>query len=229
MEPYQTKKDRIIIFMRAPEIGKVKTRLSENASPGTALDLYKCFAMDVLHTAQETKIEITIFFHPPESESLISQWIGGQYDFYPQKGKDLGLRMADAFARTFSAGYHRAILIGTDCPEMSSDILKEAFEGIQNTGCVIGPSKDGGYYLIGFSTDAFTDHPFHEMVWGTEKVCQQTLERCSQKNINPHILPELNDIDTWDDLRLFRKHQKKSKHNTKTIRYLITNRILEDE
>ena len=221
-------RDCIILFMRLPEIGKVKTRLSKRLAPKTVLDLYQCFILDILHTALKTKIDIQIFIHPAGFENSLSQWLGDHYDFHPQEGKDLGVRMANAFIRTFSSGYDRAILIGTDCPEMTAEIMKEAFYGIDQTGSVIGPSIDGGYYLIGFKIDSFTEKPFHDMAWGTDIVYQETLDRCLQMNIKPYILPPLNDIDTWDDLQLFyRHHHTDAVSGSRTIRYLRANKILD--
>ncbi|MBA4369346.1 MAG: hypothetical protein C0403_17105 [Desulfobacterium sp.] len=221
-------RDCIILFMRVPEVGKVKTRLSKKLAPKTILDLYQCFVLDILHTAQKTKIHIRIFFHPAGFEASLSQWLGDSYDFHLQDGKDLGIRMANAFIRTFSSGYDRAILIGTDCPEMTVEILEESFYGINQTGCVIGPAVDGGYYLIGFKADSFTEKPFHNVEWGKAIVYQQTLDRCHQINIKPYILQPLNDIDTWDDLQLFYQHHHgKNFSDSHTIRYLVVNKILD--
>jgi len=214
--------------MRLPEIGKVKTRLSKKLAPKTILDLYQCFVLDILHTAQKTGIDIRIFFHPAGFENSLSQWLGDHYDFHPQEGKDLGVRMANAFTRAFSSGYDRAILIGTDCPDMTAEIMAEAFYGIDQTGCVIGPAVDGGYYLIGFKSVSFTEKPFHDMAWGTDIVYQETLDRCLQMNIKPYILQPLNDIDTWDDLKLFYQHcHNKNFSDSHTIQYLAANKILD--
>ncbi len=225
MENHQPR-DCIILFMRAPEVGKVKTRLSKKLSPKTVLDLYQCFVLDILHTAQKTKIDIRIFFHPAGFEAGLSQWLGDSYDFHLQDGKDLGIRMSNAFIRTFSSGYDRAILIGTDCPEMTVEILEESFCGMDQAGCVIGPSVDGGYYLIGFKAASFTEKLFQDVEWGTEIVYQQTLDRCCQMNIQPYILQALNDIDTWDDLQLFyRLHHGKGFSDSHTIQYMAANKI----
>jgi uncharacterized protein len=221
-------RESIILFMRAPEIGKVKTRLSQKLGPKTILDLYQCFVLDVLHAAQKTKIDIRIFFHPAGFETSLSQWLGDSYDYHLQDGKDLGIRMANAFIQTFSSGYDRAILIGTDCPEMTTGILEEAFFGIDQTGCVIGPSVDGGYYLIGFKATSFMEKLFHDMEWGTDIVYQQTLDRCLQMNIKPSILQPLNDIDTWEDLQLYyQHHHNKNFSGSHSIRYLTANKILD--
>ncbi|RJP80086.1 MAG: glycosyltransferase [Desulfobacteraceae bacterium] len=219
-------KNCIIVFLRAPESGKVKTRLSGELGSEATLVLYQNFVMDILHTVHKANTDILIFFCPEEAEALVSKWLGNHDSLHPQAGENLGIRMANAFIHAFSSGYDRAVLIGTDCPEITEKILREAFSEIDDTGCVIGPSMDGGYYLIGFKKKTFTEKVFHDVTWGTGVVYGQTLERCGQADIHPHILPRLNDIDTLDDLILFyRKHPGHKMFRSHTIRCMIETRL----
>ena len=167
----------IAVFMRSPESGSVKTRLSKHLGSEVVLGLYKCFVRDILRAAEKTGYEIKIFYYPPNSETEVADWIGNTFKLYPQRGKDLGMRMANAFSKIFSLGYEEAILIGTDCPDIRENILTEAFQSFQDTGCVIGPSLDGGYYLIGFNRHTFSKDVFKKISWGTGRVFAETLER----------------------------------------------------
>jgi len=211
----------IAVFIRAPESGRVKTRLSEHLEPEVVLGLYKCFVWDILRASEKTGYEIKIFYYPANSESAVANWLGKPFKLYPQRGRDLGIRMANAFSDIFSSGYEEAILIGTDCPDIRENILTEAFDNLENTGCVLGPSLDGGYYLIGFTADKFNASLFDNISWGTDSVYAKTLEICRQEKIRPHILPELNDIDTYDDLKQFMKESdKKQRSDLLSFTYL---------
>lgn len=160
----------------------------------------------------------------------MTNWLGKTFKLYPQRGKDLGMRMANAFSDIFSFGYEEAILIGTDCPDIREDILTEAFQSFQDTGCVLGPSLDGGYYLIGFTAGEFSANLFDNISWGTDSVYNKTLEICRQEKIRPHILPELNDIDTYDDLKQFMKESdKKLRSDLLSFNYLSKKGVFEDQ
>jgi rSAM/selenodomain-associated transferase 1 len=193
----------IAVFLRAPESGKVKTRLAKYLGVETVLELYHCFVQDTLNAAEKTGNDIKIFYHPPDSETALKNWLEKPFKLYPQKGEDLGKRMANAFSDIFSSGYRKAVLIGTDCPDIRENTLEEAFQGLENSGCAVGPSVDGGYYLIGFEAGTFSKKLFDNIAWGTDSVFRKTLEICEEENIRPHLLPALNDIDTIDDLKQF--------------------------
>ncbi len=216
----------IAVFVRAPESGKVKTRLAEHLCPEFVLGLYKCFARDILSAAEKTGHEIKIFYHPPDSGDAVADWLGKSFKLYPQRGEDLGMRMANAFSDLFSSGYEKAILIGTDCPDIRENILMDAFHCFQDTGCVLGPSLDGGYYLIGFTSGGFNAALFENISWGTETVYQKTLEICGQQGITPCVLPVLNDIDTVDDLKQFMKESgKKQRSDLSSFNYVLLENI----
>lgn len=216
----------IAVFMRSPESGSVKTRLSKHLGSEVVTGLYKCFIRDILRAAEKTGYEIKIFYYPPHSETAVANWLGNTFKLYPQRGKDLGMRMANAFSDIFSFGYKEAILIGTDCPDIRENILTEAFQSFQDTGCVLGPSLDGGYYLIGFTAGEFNANLFDNISWGTDSVYNQTLEICRREKIRPHILPELNDIDTYDDLEQFMKGPDKAKRSDLySFNYLLSKNI----
>ncbi len=213
MQDPDTLKYCTLIFLRAPEPGKVKTRLSKVLHEDTVLKLYKNFATGIIKTIEQCSCSIRICYHPSDAQNKIIDWIGHAFYLIPQKGKDLGERMADAFDRAFSDGLEKVILIGTDCPDINIAIIEKAFKSLQKNNVVIGPAFDGGYYLIGFNSVSFFRDIFHNIPWSTENVFQMTIETCNKKNYKIHILPELRDIDTYEDLIAVSKASKKGKNH----------------
>ena len=108
--------------------------------------------------------------------------------------------MKNALAETFAAGFTRAVVIGSDLPDLPPEIIDEAFDRLTAIPAVIGPSRDGGYYLIGFTAEGFAPSVFDDIPWGTETVFRKTLNRFRDQDIAPVILPVWRDIDTIEDL-----------------------------
>jgi rSAM/selenodomain-associated transferase 1 len=128
----------------------------------------------------------------------MASWLGPELIFTGQVGDCLGERLSHAFDWAFTGGASRVAAIGTDCIELSSDLIAEAFDLLVRNDAVLGPATDGGYYLIGLSRpvpDAFRDIP-----WSTDQTFAVTSSRLAGAGVIPHLLPPLNDIDTWDDL-----------------------------
>jgi rSAM/selenodomain-associated transferase 1 len=188
-----------IVFLRAPQKEKVKTRLGEVLDQAFVLKLYKGFVTDTLEVIEHAG-DKALYFCPLGKKNLLENWLGKGYDFYPQKGDNLGQRMANAFKDIFKKGYSQAILIGTDIPELSRDIITSAHIALEKKDIVIGPSIDGGYYLIGFKTKSFSTSIFKNIDWSTRTVFDQTLQAIKQKDLQYEILSQLNDIDTLEDL-----------------------------
>lgn len=216
------KKNRcVLVFVRAPEKGKVKTRLSRNLNNEIVLHLYKSFAEDVIETVRRGEYNTIICYHPSDAASKITDWLGSAYDIWPQNGKNLGERMAEAFTRAFSAGLKKAILVGTDCPDLEERIIHEAFDALNKNSAVVGPAIDGGYYLIGFNSDSFDTDIFKNMPWGSGHVFQMTVSRLKKKGVTVHLLPQLRDIDTYEDLVAFiNSGEKKGTAASNTLKYL---------
>lgn len=189
----------VIVFLKAPETGRVKTRLSGVLDPAALLDLYRAFIGDTLE-ALETAGKVFICFSPPEAKEGLRSWLGEGYDYLPQQGADLGERMSNAFEEIFNRGYSSALLIGTDIPELTRDHMAEARQALSTTDAVIGPTGDGGYYLIGFQKPAFSNAVFHGIPWSTTSVLDQTLKAMTQASLQYKLLSRLEDIDTPEDL-----------------------------
>lgn len=139
----------------------------------------------------------TIFYHPPDSGSEFKAWLGKELHYAPQLGNDLGERMYNACLLTYPG---QMVLIGGDCPEITTEIILQAFQALKTCDIVIGPATDGGYYLIGLSRPRA--ELFQGINWGTEKVFHQTLQKVQALQLSCQILPTLRDVDAPEDLHV---------------------------
>jgi len=213
------------MLVKMPERGMVKSRLALSIGNNAALGLYKCFVSDIIGTLTGGGYSLTIFFHPPDSMQGVVQWLGDEHRLFPQTGDDLGERMKNAFKTVFSQGFRSALLIGSDSPDLPNRIIDEALISLKDHDVVLGPSYDGGYYLIGFRTDTFLPQVFDGIVWSTPAVFRQTLDVLKKTNPRFHILPKWRDIDTFDDLKaLYLKNRDTPFAESETIKYMENNR-----
>ncbi len=213
----------IILFVKYPEKGKVKTRLSARIGDETTLNLYRCFVSDLIGTLVNSRYTFKIAFSPPDSEEQIISWLGSEHTYTPQMGGDLGQRMENAFRETFSEGFNEVLVIGTDIPDISPSLIDKAFEALENSDAVIGPCFDGGYYLIGFTVKNFLSDIFRGITWSTEEVIRETLDVFLKNGYTVHVLPKLRDIDRIEDLRAFYRGSMEMRRNySKTLTYLAS-------
>ncbi|NWH03903.1 TIGR04282 family arsenosugar biosynthesis glycosyltransferase [Desulfobacter latus] len=197
-----TKNNAVITFIKSPEKGRVKTRLAKGVGEKAALALYQYFVMDVLDMVRSTPWALRVYYHPEKSGRRIRSWLGNDLDLFPQAGTTLGDKMQNALAETFAAGYERAVLIGSDLPDLPPDIIDTAFNALNSSDAVIGPSPDGGFYLIGFTAKGFIPEIFNHIPWGTHHVFDLTQNNFSGHGVSPVCLPVWRDIDTKADLQL---------------------------
>lgn len=191
----------LVIFVKAPVAGRVKTRLCPPLSFDQAAELYLAFVKDTLaFTAgiPETRVEVA---YAPSDDHPALDWIGPQARpaFFLQQGADLGRRLENAFAKGFSEGAGKIVIIGSDTPHLDPAIAGEAFSALDRTEAVLGPAKDGGYYLIGLRRA----RPclFARIPWSSDKVFAETMARARMEGVSLECLPELEDIDTFADLK----------------------------
>jgi rSAM/selenodomain-associated transferase 1 len=190
--------DALIVFAKVPEPGQVKTRLTPMLSPGEAARLYEAFLRDALSQYSGLGAAVRLYLAPPE-RSLPGDLVPSGVDVCWQAGEGLGARMQRAFVETFAAGAHRAVVIGTDHPTLPSSFIEQAFLALDAPRSVaIGPSNDGGYYLLGMN-DVLP--PLFEMTYSHEAVFDETLTRAAAAGADLTILPPWYDVDTPDDLR----------------------------
>jgi len=194
-------RDRLIIFGRYPVPGRTKTRLIPALGPVGAADLQRRLTEKALKTvrafASHRSVELEVCFEGG-SEHKIRRWLGPVEVYSKQGPGDLGMRIHSAFLKAFQNGCRRVILIGTDIPGLEPCHLEQAFDSLIWHDLVLGPSKDGGYWLIGLNRPA---NLFHDINWGTRTVFDQTAALAKKHGLAFHRLETLSDIDTIDDLK----------------------------
>lgn len=188
--------DNLLIFAKNPIQGHVKTRLAATVGSKLALDIYTRLLKHTFTVCEPLQVIKTVFF----TSSLEGTPGQPPASFYKklQEGNLLGERMANAFSDAFQGGATRAVVIGTDCPGLSTEILRRAYQALDEVDVVIGPAQDGGYYLLGIKRSI--PALFSNIPWSTEHVLQQTLNQCKQLTLTYQLLPLLNDVDEEQDL-----------------------------
>lgn len=183
--------DHLIILAKNPELGKVKTRLAVGIGHKYALEVYRRLLDHTREVASRLRSHKSIFFtSTTESEDI---WKGFNQEL--QHGMSLGDRMYNAIESTVGP----SIIIGTDCIDLTEEILGNAFKALKEFDVVIGPAEDGGYYLIGMNKPI--KGLFENKKWSTESVFIDTIEDIKRLGLTHFTLPTLSDIDTLDDLK----------------------------
>lgn len=185
----------VIVFQKFPEPGKVKTRLAKSIGNEKATNLYR-FLID--HTHQQlTALGAAVFvFHKGPVPK--SDYPAIQYSFHPQEGEDLGAKMDHAFQTVFQKGFKKALIIGTDCYELQAQHLEKAFSELDHLDLVLGPARDGGYYLMGLKTHV--PQLFQGIAWSTGTVLETTLKKAEDSGLKTTLLETLSDVDRYEDL-----------------------------
>jgi len=196
---------KILLFVKYPEPGKVKTRLESLLNKDCVARLYECFVLDLLETLNGVGSALRIVYDPPGKRTETARLFGEGYDYRPQEGADLGERMKNAFLNCFAEGMTSVVLLGSDLPDLPGSVLKEAFSALKISDGVMGPSADGGYYLIGFRKEGFFPSVFDDISWSTDRVLSETMSRFHAVRRTLSLLPWGRDLDTPEDLRDFRK------------------------
>ncbi len=196
------KNNLLIIFIRNPKLGKVKTRLAATIGDHHALEIYKIL---LKHTFDITKnLSVIKQIHYLENISADDYWDSLHFDKKLQFGKDLGKRMKYAFQQGFIDGFENIIIIGSDMHDLSQKDIDDAFVALKNNDIVLGPSKDGGYYLLGMKKMKL--NIFQNKKWGTETVFEDTMN--NMKNEKVSLLAVKNDIDIFEDIEGIEIFQK---------------------
>jgi len=182
----------LAVFLKAPRLGTVKTRLASEIGGRQALRLYRVMVARTLASVRRTDLDATLWFTPQDAGPEMRFWLGDGWDLRPQASGDLG-------ARLLAAGHavplgRPWIAIGVDCPRLTGELLQGAVDVILSGSVVLGPATDGGYYLVGGTTplpELFTGMP-----WGTDRVLDETRARLERAGAPWRELPELPDVDT---------------------------------
>lgn len=186
----------LIIFAKNPVLGKVKTRLADALGEENALLIYQKLLQHTCLITINISTDKYVFYLEYINHNDL--WKNELYKKELQAGNDLGERMKNAFELLFQKGYKEVVVIGSDCYELTEAIIINAFDHLKRNEVVIGPAKDGGYYLLGMNV--FIPQLFNGKSWSTSKVCQETLEEIKSGNYSMFQLPALNDVDTPEDV-----------------------------
>jgi uncharacterized protein len=190
----------IIIFCKYPVEGNVKTRIAKTIGNEFAVNLYKLLSEYTFQELLKTENVFQYLFYDNIAErDNIKKWAGAEFSFELQEGNDLGEKMYNAFKKVIDRGSTKTIIVGTDIPDISSDVIQKAFQALNNSDVVIGPAKDGGYYLLGMKK-LFRSF-FTGIEWSKDTVLKKTLEKINSLDLSYSMLPELIDIDTEEDLK----------------------------
>ena len=186
----------LIIFVRNPELGKVKTRLAAGIGDEAALKVYRKLLEKTRETALEVDAARYLFYadYVVRGDAFDNQ----AFRKYAQSSGDLGVRMEYAFSIPIKAGIKSAVIIGSDCWDLNSMHIEQAFEALESNDFVLGPANDGGYYLLGMKK--WERFLFPGMEWSTSGVRAETLRRIEEKGKSVKLLEELTDIDNKEDL-----------------------------
>ena len=187
----------LIIFTKNPEPGLVKTRLARSIGDEKALEVYEKLRCHTALIAEKAAVNRTACYSHflPAADIFLTEHFNAQL----QVGDDLGERMLNAISRGFDEGFRHIVLIGTDCYELSTANLDSAFLALERADAVVGPALDGGFYLMGLNM--LIPELFLGRHWSTKEVFSETIELLQHLSISYELLPELSDIDTFDDLK----------------------------
>lgn len=210
----------LIIFVKYPQPGRVKTRLAKNIGKQNAADIYRLFVEAALKRTKDKNSKRIVFYTPQDKGKEIKEWLVPSFkgirkdyplglgsdglEFRPQKGRDLGERLFNAFRLSMESSPARRILaIGTDSPLIDRKVANTAFRALETKQCVLGPALDGGYYLIGLSS--LKKEVFKGISWGTKKVFAQTLKRLKMLKMSYSLLDTSFDVDRHKDIAYLRQ------------------------
>ena len=201
---------RLLIFLKYPTPGRVKTRLAKAIGTQAACDISRACAERTLERMRTLRDEAVLCVDPPETMPRTREWVGEEWRLQPQGGGTLGNRLAVATGRACSEGADRVVVIGTDSPWLTSDDVTAAFEALRHHDVVLGPAQDGGYYLIGLTRPQ--PALFEGVAWGTSSVYEQTCARATHLRLTSHSLREGYDVDRLEDVQRFLEDAKEIRH-----------------
>ncbi len=195
----------LIIFIKNPIAGRVKTRLARSIGDEAALQIYHEL-LNHTHQVSSALSGVDRAVYYSDFVNISDLWETSAYQKFLQTGEDLGERMYQAFQHSFSRGYTRAVIIGSDCAELTPAILEDAFQSLENHDFVLGPALDGGYYLLGMNQ--LEESIFRNKKWSTQHVLSDTMQDLQARAYSYHLLPKLSDIDELKDWEAWKKRSQ---------------------
>lgn len=191
---------RVLVFARAPVAGRVKTRLARDVGDARALALYRtlgALVLQALTAAPDRPYQLVVRVTPDDALDAVRAWIPGADAYEPQGDGDLGARLARGTRDAFQRGHRAVVLVGTDCPAVTDGRVREALQGLDTHDAVLGPARDGGYYLLALAREIPV---FEGVPWSTAAVAEHTRARLRAAGASWCELPVETDVDTVADL-----------------------------
>ena len=213
-------KERLIVFTRYPRPGTTKTRLIPKLGKKGAADLHRKMTENTLSQVKRVpkSRDLTVEIRYEDGdERLMKNWLGTGFEYRPQCSGDLGLRMKRSFEEAFMTGANTSVIIGTDIPHITHEIIQKAFDALKQKNIVLGPAKDGGYYLIGlqgYSQPPAIPDLFTNINWGAGDVLDKTLRIAKHSELSFKLLEVLEDVDNPEDLKIWEQLQNIKNSNT---------------
>ena len=197
-------KNALVVFARDPVVGQVKTRLNPFLDLQTTCDLYTCFLSDSLDKICAVKsTDCYVGIYPSSTSGYFERLDPSLHiNTFLQEGKDLGDRMKNTFSARFAEGYEEVVIIGSDSPSLPLAYIEQAFASKKDV--VLGPSVDGGYYLIGMRENL--TNLFDGIAWGGNRVLKDTYCKLKSIGVSLELLPVWYDVDRSDDLIFLKTH-----------------------
>lgn len=208
----------LVVMAKAPFAGQVKTRLVPPLTPEGAAELDRALLLDLLQNLKSFKAaDLFVAFTPVDASRWFENTLPTKFAFFPQRGENLGQRMHHVFEDLSAKGYVNIVVIGSDLPVMPHQFFEEAFSRLQESEklVVLGPSRDGGYYLIGMNRPI--PELFQDIPWSSNRVLSMTLRRFTHLGLTPYFLPSWFDIDTIEDLYLLYEQLERSPANSQQL------------
>jgi rSAM/selenodomain-associated transferase 1 len=192
----------LLIFVKYPSPGTVKTRLSPELTPEQGAAFYRALAEEVVRVhISGAGYESIVCFAPEGAWREVRSWLGPDVRLWSQLGNDLGAREFHAMRQALERGYRKAAIIGSDCPTIAPGDIEAAFSSLNENDLVLGPCEDGGYYLIGATRPIGS--LFEDISWGSERVLSETLEKAREAGLSFRLLDVKYDIDSYSDLERY--------------------------
>ena len=188
----------VAVFAKAPVPGHVKTRLVPALRPEEASDLYRALLVDTIDVVEAADARVTVAFTPATGRRLLERLLGAGRQLVLQPPGDLGTRLERVLGMLQESGGKRVLVVGSDCPGLTSERIREAYRALENAPVVLGPALDGGFYLLGTSRPA--TGLLRDIPWSTERVLEAMRTRLLERGLAIRELPEERDLDTPRDL-----------------------------
>ncbi|MDD5669518.1 MAG: TIGR04282 family arsenosugar biosynthesis glycosyltransferase [Candidatus Omnitrophica bacterium] len=203
-------KDCLIVFAKEPQGGEVKTRLQSDLSQDTCVKLYKAFLKDTFKLVRAIQcFDMVLAYESSVSEPRYLKTIARDFIFYKQKGRDLGEKMYDAFKYAKGLNYEKVIIIGSDSPNLPAMYIKDAFKQLDENDIVLGPSYDGGYYLIGLKEPCL--EIFKRVQWSSKTTLEDTVKNARRLEKKAAFLNTWYDVDDLSGLSRLTRDLMKNK------------------